>query len=117
MLTLAAFAYCLYGRQDSLEQSRTVACTVLVTAHLVHAFNCRSTRHSLFDLGLWTNKTLLVATACSLVLQAIIILAPWTRPIFGVTPLDPVHWWLVAGLGVAPLPAMELWKRYVNRTG
>ena len=115
LLTLLAFVYCLHIRHDGLDQSRTAAFTVLVIAHLVHAFNCRSNRRSLFALGLLTNKALLAATAGSILLQALILLSPWTHPLFGVTPLDPVHWVLVAGLGVTHLLAMELWKRYATQ--
>jgi len=50
-ISLGAFAYSLYGLHQEVEQARTVAFTVMVVAQLVHAFNCRSERLSLFQVG------------------------------------------------------------------
>jgi P-type Ca2+ transporter type 2C len=46
----------------------------------------------------------------SVLLQAAIILTPWTREVFKAAPLNPEHWALAFGLGVLPLLAMESWK-------
>jgi putative transposase len=54
-ISLGAFAYSLYGLHQEVEQARTVAFTVMVVAQLVHAFNCRSERLSLFH---WTTAPL-----------------------------------------------------------
>jgi len=110
LITLAAFASCLYSTDKDLALARTVAFNVLVFAHLVHAFNCRSDRSSVFKIGLWTNRSLLLATVASAVLQVTIVLTPWTRDVFKVAPLNPEHWVLAFGLGILPLLAMELWK-------
>jgi Ca2+-transporting ATPase len=110
LTALLAFMYCLYGMDLDLQQARTVTFTVMVMAQLFHAFNCRSDRHSLFKLGLWTNTPLLWAIGGSALLQAGIILNPWTREVFNVTVFDLSHWLLACGLGILPLPAMEVWK-------
>ncbi len=111
LVTIAAFAFCLYGMDQDLERARTVAFTVLVMIQLFHAFNCRSDRHSLFTIGWLTNKPLLWAAIGSAALQALILLAPWTREMFNIAPFDPEHWALAIGLGLLPLLAMEAWKR------
>lgn len=59
LITLGAFVYCLYGMDLSLDRARTMTFTILVMAHLFHAFNNRSDRRSLFGIGLLTNKPLL----------------------------------------------------------
>ncbi len=51
VIALGAFAYSLYGLHQEVEQARTVTFTVMVIAQLVHVFNCRSERLSLFQLG------------------------------------------------------------------
>jgi len=43
-------------------------------------------------------------------LQATIILTPWTREAFKLTPFNPERWLLALGLGMMPLLAMEVWK-------
>jgi len=110
VITTLVFVYSLYSMDKDLEQARTVTFSVLVMAQLFHAFNCRSQRHSLFRLGLWTNTPLLWAVAGSAVLQVVIILAPWTQEVFKATPLTPEHWALAFGVGVLPLLAVEGWK-------
>jgi Ca2+-transporting ATPase len=116
LVTIAAFAFCLYGMDRDLERARTVAFTVLVMIQLFHSFNCRSDRHSLFTIEWLTNKPLLWAAIGSAALQALILLAPWTREMFNVAPFDPEHWALAIGLGLLPLLAMEAWKRACRMT-
>ena len=111
LVTIAAFAFCLYGMDRDLERARTLAFTVLVMVQLFHALNCRSDRYSLFTLGWLTNQPLLWATVSSASLQALILLTPWTRDLFKLAPFDPEHWLLALGLGLVPLAAMEAWKR------
>lgn len=110
LITLGAFVYCLYGMDLNLERARTLTFTILVLAQLFHAFNNRSDRRSLFEIGLLTNKPLLGAVALSAALQAAIMLTPPLHPIFDVVPFDTEHWLLALGIGILPLIAMEIWK-------
>lgn len=110
LMTLGAFVYCLYGMDLNLERARTLTFTVLVLAQLFHAFNNRSDRRSIFEIGLMTNKPLLGAVAVSIILQATIVLLPPMHDIFNVVPFDPDHWLLAVAIGILPLVAMELWK-------
>jgi Ca2+-transporting ATPase len=110
LIAMAAFVYCLYGMDLSLERARTLTFTIIVLSQLVHALNCRNNRRSVFAIGVWTNKSLLWAIGVSALLQVVIVLTPPLHPIFKVTTFDPEHWWLVVGVGVSPLLAMEVWK-------
>ncbi|NGZ97145.1 MAG: cation-translocating P-type ATPase, partial [Nitrospira sp. WS110] len=110
LITLGAFVYCLYGMDLNLDRARTLTFTILVLAQLFHAFNNRSDRRSLFEIGILTNKPLLGAIALSGTLQAAIVLTPLLHPIFNVVPFDAEHWLLAVGIGVLPLVAMEIWK-------
>jgi Ca2+-transporting ATPase len=110
LITLGAFVYCLYGMDLSLDRARTLTFTILVMAQLFHAFNNRSDRRSLFEIGLFTNKPLLGAVALSAALQAVIVLTPPIHPIFDVVSFDAEHWLLALGIGILPLVAMEIWK-------
>lgn len=108
--TLLTFAFCLYCLETDLAQARTMAFTVLVMAQLTHAFNCRSDTHSIFTIGWTSNIALLWAAGGSVILQAGILLLPWTRPVFDVTPLTISQWGMVLGLGLLPLVGAETWK-------
>jgi P-type Ca2+ transporter type 2C len=110
LVTTLSFVYCLYGMDQDLDRARTLTLTILVFAHLAHAFNCRSDNRSIFALGFLTNKALLFGVMASVGLQAGIIFSHPIREIFKVTPFDPQHWLLALGIGLLPLLAMELWK-------
>ncbi|MEX5215381.1 MAG: cation-translocating P-type ATPase [Nitrospiraceae bacterium] len=110
VIALGAFAYCLYGLGQELEQARTVVFTVMVLAQLVHAFNCRSADHSLFRLGVTTNPQLLLAFGLSLGAQLGILLVPHAASLFKVGALPLADWGLIAFLGLMPLFIMEIWK-------
>jgi Ca2+-transporting ATPase len=109
-IALGAFAYSLYGLHQEVEQARAVAFTVMVIAQLVHAFNCRSERWSLFQVGLWTNRPLLLAFSLSLGIQGVVLTVPAVATIFKVVPLPIEDWALMGAMGVLPFLLMELTK-------
>ena len=109
-LALGAFSYSLYGLHQRLEQARTVAFTVMVVAQLVHAFNCRSDRWSLFQLGAGTNRPLLWAVLLSCAVQTIVLTVSAVSPIFKVAALPMEDWLLMGATGVLPFGVMELIK-------
>jgi Ca2+-transporting ATPase len=109
-IALGAFAYSLYGLHQEVEQARTVAFTLMVIAQLVHAFNCRSERWSLFQVGLWSNRPLLLAFSVSLVIQVVVLTVPAVATIFKVVPLPIEDWALMGGMGFLPFILVELMK-------
>jgi Ca2+-transporting ATPase len=110
VIALCAFVYSLYGWHQTVEQARTVAFTVMVVVQLVHAFNCRSERLSLFQVGLGTNRTLLWAVLLSLVMQLAVLTVPAAWPIFKVAPLPIENWGLMAAMVLLPLIIVEAVK-------
>ena len=110
MIALGAFSYSLYGLQQDLGQARTVAFTVMVTAQLVHAFNCRSDRWSLFQLGIGTNRALLAAFVLSLAVQVAVLTVPFIQPIFKVEPVPVEDWVLMGAMGMLTFVVMEIVK-------
>ena len=110
IIALCAFVYSLYGWHQTVEQARTVVFTVMVVAQLVHAFNCRSERLSLFQVGLATNRALLWAFLLSLLMQLAVLTIPAASPIFKVAPLPIENWGLMAAMVLLPLIIVEAAK-------
>ncbi|MGH7148043.1 MAG: cation-translocating P-type ATPase, partial [Nitrospiraceae bacterium] len=110
LIALGAFSYSLYGLHQEIDQARTVAFTVMVVAQLVHVFNCRSERLSLFQLGVGTNRALLWAFLLSLVVQMAVLTVPAAAPIFKVAALPIENWLLMGAMGVLPFLIMEAIK-------
>lgn len=115
VVALGAFAYSLYGLHQRVEQARTVAFSVMVVAQLVHAFNCRNERLSLFQLGLGTNRALLWAFLLSLVMQLAVLTVPAISPVFKVAPLPIEDWALMAAMVLLPLVIVETVKWATRR--
>ena len=82
----------------------------MVVAQLVHAFNCRSDRWSLFQVGVTTNHPLILAVSLSLALQVGILTIPLLGPIFKVAPLPIEDWALMVAMVLLPFLLMELIK-------
>ena len=116
-IALSAFSLSLFIWQQPIDQARTVTFTVMVAAQLVHAFNCRSDRWSLFHVGVTSNRALLWAVAISLALQVGILTIPVIAPIFKVAPLPIEDWELMAVMALLPLVIVEAVKWLGRRRG
>ena len=98
---------CLTG---DLARARTVAFCVMVTSQLFHSFNCRNAKDSLFKVGIFTNKKLILATSISMAMQVAIIYTPFFNNVFKVTPLEPMDWVIVFGFASIIFVIMEIIK-------
>lgn len=83
----------LYGM--NLETCRTIALSTLVMSQLLHVFECRSERHSIFEIKLFTNIYLVGAVFISIVMLLSIIYIPFFSGIFHTTILGINHWLIV----------------------
>jgi Ca2+-transporting ATPase len=110
VIALSAFAYALYGLNQELDQARTLAFTVMVLLQLVHAFNCRSDRYSIFVLGVGTNQALVWAVALSVAVQIAVLTVPAAAPVFKVASVRLEGWGLMVAVGILPLVLGELVK-------
>jgi Ca2+-transporting ATPase len=119
VIALGAFSYSLFIWKQPIDQARTVAFTVMVAAQLVHAFNCRSDRWSLFHMGVTTNHALIWAVVASLALQVGILTIPFVGPIFKVAPLPIEDWELMLAMALLPLAIVEggKWVRRKKASG
>ncbi|MDD8027698.1 MAG: calcium-translocating P-type ATPase, SERCA-type [Acidobacteriota bacterium] len=108
--SLLAFAFVLFVEKEGIDRARTAALIALASSQLFHAFNCRCQRTSLFKLGLFSNRKLLLACGVSLLLQFGIIYVPFAQKVFKVVPLGALDIAVLLLLSSFPLWAMELIK-------
>ena len=108
--TLSLIAYWLgKSMMGSVEAGQTMAFMVLAMSQIVQAYNMRS-EHSLFKLGIFSNKQLNKAALASVVLTALVVFIPPVANIFNLIML-PWHMYLIAlGLILAPFVVMEISK-------
>lgn len=92
--TLLSFMVGRYYRMD-LETCRTIALSTLIMSQLFHVFECRSERHSIFEIKLFTNPYLVGAVTVSISMLLAILYVPFLRGIFHTVPLMINHWAIV----------------------
>jgi len=79
----------------SLEEARTMAFCTLVVFEWLRAFNVRSDEHTIFKLGVWRNRWLVIAISIAIILQMAVIYAPPLQLAFHTIPLDIGQWGIV----------------------
>jgi P-type Ca2+ transporter type 2C len=82
---------------------------------LFFAFGCRSQRHTLPELGFFSNRYLMAAIVFSTLLQIAIVTLPIGRTVLGVTATLGHEWWLVALLSMIPVTVIEISKIITSR--
>lgn len=79
----------------SLETCRTIALSTLVLSQLIHVFECRSEKHSLFEINPFTNPYLIGAVLVSIsMLLSIIYIVP-LQSVFDTVALSLGQWLIV----------------------
>lgn len=105
--SLTLFAYVIGMKH--LGNGSTMAFSVLSFSQLFHAYNMRS-RHSLFQVGFFSNKVMNISFLVCAALQLLVITNPWLQGIFEVSSLTLPQWLVVLSCSVAPVIFMELQK-------
>jgi Ca2+-transporting ATPase len=76
----------------SLEEARTITFCSLVSFEWFRAFNARSDEHSIFKLGFFSNRWLIMAIAVAVMLQMAAVYAPPLKIAFSTVPLGLGQW-------------------------
>ncbi len=108
--SLLAFSFVLFVEKEGIGRARTAAFIVLACSQLFHSFNCRSMTESIFKLGIFSNKNLVIATFVSFLLQMAVVYLPFAQKVFKTEALGVLDWFLVLAVSSFPLWAMEAAK-------
>jgi len=100
-----------------LTEAQTMVFITLVLMQLVNAFNCRSDYLSLFKVGVFANRFLILAVLVSLAMMVMVIEWEPLSNLFHTTPLRWQDWLVAAGLSLTLVPVVELTKWIVRRKG
>ncbi|NLY85432.1 MAG: calcium-transporting P-type ATPase, PMR1-type [Tissierellia bacterium] len=108
--SLLSYRWGLMAYGGDLIKARTIVFTSLITAELLRAFSSRSQKYTLFNIGLFTNKTMVFAVLISFTLLLLVVYVPFLQPIFNTTALGLKDWPVILGFAVIPLIVGELSK-------
>lgn len=113
-ITLIAFSIGLstpnVSEQEKIQIAQTMAFCVLALSQLVHVFNVRDNKNSIFKTGVLNNKMLILATFVSIALMLVIVFVPVLREIFGLAVLPAMHILEVIILVFSPILIVEIVK-------
>ncbi len=116
LLTLFVYAWALI-EHDQIELLRTMVFFTLCTGQLIHAFNSKSLRFSLFKVGIKNNPKLIIASLASFAMLIAVIYTPGLQDVFGTTNLTGKQFAvsMIAALTMLPLYELVKFIKYRGR--
>lgn len=109
--TVGAYVFAL--GYAGLEKARTIAFATLVTVEMIHAFECRSERHLIFELGFFTNPYLVLAVLSSFLIFLSTVYIKPLGVIFKTVPLDAYDWLVVVFFSSIEFVFNNLYTAYI----
>ena len=100
-----------YGLESGINHARTMAFSALIICELLRAYTSRSIDKTVFEIGVFTNKKLVLATLFSFMLMLVVIYVPVLNDAFGLMDLGPREIAVVLGSSLIPLVAGEIQKK------
>ena len=126
LITLAAFVIGLKTTtapidgltldQSKIEVGQTMAFIVLALSELVHVFNIRDNKRSIFKTNIFNNGILIGATIISACLMFVILFIPTLRNIFSIPVLPANNILETILLVFAPIIIVEIFKLFKINT-
>ncbi len=101
------------GRGSSVEAARTAAVNVFIAIEAFYLLNCRSLRHSILKIGLWSNPLVPAGIAVMIALQMLFTYAPFMHALMQSAPIDGAAWARILGVGAIAwmVVGVEKWLR------
>jgi Ca2+-transporting ATPase len=122
VILIPLFAYYFYGNpwgsedyHQILRGAQTMVFVTLVLVKLINGFNCRSDSLSMFTVGPFRNRFLIVTVLLSLIMVVAVVEWGPLALLFHTAPLGWRDWLLAVGLSLLILPVVEAAKWLLRR--
>ena len=112
---LTVFYLALQRYPDQLVAAQTIAFVTLCSSELIRAFTARSEYHSIFSIGVFSNRWMVWAVGVSFLLVLMVVYVPFLAPFFDTVPLTAGDWLFMLPFFFASPVAMELLKVYFRK--
>ena len=113
--SFSAFWYTSTHLGGSLDQARSVAVSIFIFGQTFYLFNCRSMTLSMFELGVFQNRYLLLGVSSMLISQLLFIYAPFMNKLFSTAPIGLSEWGIILFSSVVIYIVVELEKSFRKR--
>jgi len=112
---IGVFVYALKTTAD-VEKARTFAFTTLILSELLRAYTSRSETHSVFEIGFFSNRFMVLGTSLSLILLLAVIYVPVLRTIFDTTYLSFLDMDIILLFSLLPFTSAEIGKVLLRKS-
>ncbi|WP_291067174.1 cation-transporting P-type ATPase [Hydrogenophaga sp.] len=89
------------ARGLSIEEARTIAVGVFAVGQSFYLLNCRSLKHSMFRLGLFSNPWIWAGIAAMMATQLAFTYLPFMNRLFHSAPIAAAEWLPIVAVGLA----------------
>lgn len=96
-------------------KATTITLAAIIITQIANGLTCRSSRDSIFRIGIFSNKYLLLGIIAEIILILLIVYAAPFQRIFGTTSLDLENWLFLIPFALLLLGADELRKWVVRK--
>jgi len=114
---LSVFLWELRVEQVGIVAARTAVINVVVMVQIGYLFNCRSLHHSIFSIGMFTNRWTILGAVAMIGAQLFFTYAPMMNNLFRSAPITAESWMRVVGVALVAFVAVEIekWIRFGGR--
>ena len=112
---LTVFYLALQRYPGELVAAQSIAFVTLCSSELIRAFTARSEHHSVFSIGVFSNRWMVWAVGVSFLLVLMVVYVPFLRPFFDTVPLTLGDWLFMLPFFFASPIAMELLKVHFRK--
>lgn len=104
---------------ETEQEARTAVINVIVMVEVAYLFSCRSLNHSLFSIGLWTNRLAIVGAFGMICAQMLFTYTPIMNKLFHTMPLGAGSWGKILIVTLLSFAAVEFekWVRFGGGRG
>ncbi|MBI4333695.1 MAG: cation-translocating P-type ATPase [Chloroflexi bacterium] len=114
VVTLGVFVWAMNSGR-SLAESQSMTFVTLILIEFFNAFNCRSFEHSLFKIGIASNKWLLLAMAWESVMLGLVVYLPALQGPFNTFALSLEDWVISVSAASTIFIGVEIAKFIASR--
>ncbi len=97
-----------FALNEKLIEGQTMAFATLILAELLRALASRSDSHTVFEIGLMSNKSMVRAIVIGVFLLLIVLYVPFLRSLFDVSFMTIKEWIPTLILSIIPFAAAEI---------
>ncbi len=115
LMTAGTVGLFLYFLPEGIDKARTIAFSFMAFSQFFNVINMRSLDVSVFKLGLFSNKFMVVALIISIALQMFVIYNPFFQNIFSFKDISFFEWVVIISLSSLILFVVEIYKIFKRK--